>query len=139
MWTKVADGFVSRKMTIQRTGKTDVKLMSKKIRTLINDLATWEEEAKANPYFKGYEEEQTVVLEFIETIAKETDLKLVDDLKKKVTNLTRLVFKISQECLKKFKERKKILEAEGKAKEAAEGKTKEITEKNEDKPSEPKD
>lgn len=113
--------------------------MSKKIRTLINDLATWEEEAKANPYFKGYEEEQTVVLEFIETIAKETDLKLVDDLKKKVTNLTRLVFKISQECLKKFKERKKILEAEGKAKEAAEGETKEITEKNEDKPSEPKD
>jgi hypothetical protein len=62
-------------------------------------------------------------LEFIETIAKETSLTLVDDLKKKVTNLTRLIFKISQGCLKQFKDRKKILEAEGKAKEQEESNT----------------
>lgn len=57
-WTKVADAFVSRKLGIQRAKKEDVKLMSKKIRTQINDLAAWEAETKgANTHFTGYEEE----------------------------------------------------------------------------------
>lgn len=95
--------------------------MSKKLRTQINEIATWvETEAKTNALFVGYEAEQTALLAHIETIAKETDMALVDDLKKKITAFTRFVFKISSGYLKQFKERKAILEAEGKAKDAAE-------------------
>lgn len=60
----------------------------------------------------GYETEQAAVLEYIEVIGKQTSLDLVDELKKKVTNLTRNLFKISQDCLKLFKDRKKVLEQE---------------------------
>jgi hypothetical protein len=44
--------------------------MSKKIRELLISLATWEEEQRANDAFRGYEEWQKLVLEFIETISK---------------------------------------------------------------------
>lgn len=105
-------------MAIQNAEKGDVKLMSKKIRELLNELSAWETQARAtNPTFKGFEEEQAKVLEFIEVIAKETNLERVDELKKKVTALTRTIFKINQEVLKLFKDRKKLLESQEKTQE----------------------
>lgn len=87
--------------------------MSKVIREQLNALLEWEAQHKSvNPSFTGYETEQVVVLEFIETIGKQSQLELVDELKKKVTSLTRIIFKISQDCLKLFKDRKKVLEQE---------------------------
>lgn len=102
-------------MSIQNSGKEDVKIMSKKIRELLISLATWEEEQRANEAFRGYEEGQKLVLEFIETISKQTNLELVDELKKKVTNFTRIIFKITQDSLQQLKNRKKLLETQAKA------------------------
>lgn len=109
-WTKVADSFVSRKLQIAKKGKEgEVRLMSKKIRTQINDLKAWEEEQRQSELFVGYEEQQEKVVAFINEMAPKKDLKLVDDLKVVVKELTRLIFKRQNECMTLLKERKKEL------------------------------
>jgi hypothetical protein len=117
MWTKVADAFVSRRIKIAKAGRDDVKLMSKAIRKQLNDLKEFEEEKKQNETFTGYEAEQDQTLQFIDDCAQKTDLKLVDDIKKSVTKLTRQIFKVQQGCMQAMKARKKVLKEENEGKE----------------------
>lgn len=122
LWTKIADAFVSRKIFISKKGKTgEVKLMSKKIRTQITELKQWEEEQRKNNLFNGYEEDQEKVENFINEIASQTELKLVDDLKKMVKDLTRLIFKRQNDCMGLLKTRKKELIAMNEGKQVIEG------------------
>ena len=108
-WTKVADAFVARRIAIKKANKTGIKLMSKKIRTQLNELKAFEEGLQANEHFGGYEAEQEEVVNYIEEVRAETNLDLIDEIKKKVTNLTRALFKLQNGCLKQVKERKKEL------------------------------